>query len=132
MNKTMPDWVRAQILDGLSKLLVLRLQGAPPADTVKAVGTVWIEALTPNTWYFNRELDFKRLPEAFSLLIQETDRWPPPAQLIERIPPRKEHNLAGLLEHKTPPLTEEQLSRNKLRIREMLQFLNRTKGKHDE
>ena len=55
--RTMPDWVCNQMIDGLQKLLVLRLQGAPPADTISALAAVWEEALTPHTWAFVQETD---------------------------------------------------------------------------
>lgn len=106
--KKMPDWTYNQMIDGLQKLLVLRLQGAPPADTIGALAMVWEEALTPHTWYFTPELDEQRLPIAFRRLIQEADRWVQPAQLIKQIPPRPEPPVAGLLaQQKSPPTSEE-------------------------
>lgn len=123
MNRTMPDWVRNQVLDGLSKLLVLRLQGAPPADTVQAVAEVWCEALTPHTWAFVKGVDEMRLPMAFKLLIQQVDKWVQPAQLIKLIPPRPELQVAGLLMAKTEPPTPEQRAhaeRNLAQIRQHL------------
>lgn len=123
MNRTMPDWVRNQVLDGLSKLLVLRLQGAPPADTVQAVAEVWCEALTPHTWAFVAEYDTQRLPTAFKLLIQQADKWVQPAQLIKLIPPRPEPQVAGLLTVKAEPPTPEQRAhaeRNLAQIRQHL------------
>jgi len=41
--RKMPDWAYNQMIDGLQKLLVLRLQGAPPADTINGVAMVWGE-----------------------------------------------------------------------------------------
>ena len=39
--RKMPDWAYNQMIDGLQKLLVLRLQGAPPTDTISALAAVW-------------------------------------------------------------------------------------------
>jgi hypothetical protein len=55
--RKMPDWAYNQMIDGLQKLLVLRLQGAPPADTINVVAMVWEEALTPYTWAFEHDSD---------------------------------------------------------------------------
>lgn len=35
--RKMPDWAYNQMIEGLQKLLVLRLQGAPPADAIVAL-----------------------------------------------------------------------------------------------
>ena len=71
--RKMPDWAYNQMIEGLQKLLVLRLQGAPPADTISALAAVWEEALTPHTWAFNEQLDHNRLPTAFKRVIQHAE-----------------------------------------------------------
>nr|DAS19909.1 MAG TPA: hypothetical protein [Caudoviricetes sp.] len=105
-RRKMPDWAYNQMIDGLQKLLVLRLSGSPPADMISAVALVWEEALTPHTWAFEPDSDAQRLPTAFRLLIQQAEKWVQPAQLIKLIPPRPQPS--GLLEHKSPPPTPEQ------------------------
>ncbi|MDK4645492.1 hypothetical protein QG088_11075, partial [Kingella kingae] len=60
--RKMPDWAYNQMIEGLQKLLVLRLQGAPPADAIVALAAVWEEALIPHTWFYDRDLDHNRLP----------------------------------------------------------------------
>lgn len=124
---TMPEWVRNQMMDGLSKLMLLRLQGAPPADAVKGVAEVWCEALTPHTWAFTEELDAQRLPQAFDLLIQQADRWVQPAQLIRLIPPRPAPQIAGLLTYQRPPLTDKQRAAHKQNIQRLLSHLAKAK-----
>lgn len=104
--RKMPDWAYNQMLDGLQKLLVLRLQGSPPADTITALAAIWEEALMPYTWAFNLEYDRTRLPRAFNLLIQQAERWVQPAQLIRLIPPRLEQPLQ--ITQKPMPRTAEQ------------------------
>lgn len=108
--RKMPDWAYNQMIDGLQKLLVLRLQGAPPADTINALAAVWEEALTPHTWYW-RDEDKQRLPIAFSRTIQQAERWVQPAQVIKQIPPRPEPIIAGLLEEQKPMPTPEERKR---------------------
>lgn len=117
--KKMPDWAYNQMIDGLQKLLVLRLQGAPPADTIAALAAVWEEVLTPITWAWTQEQDGARLPRAFSHLIQTSARWVSPAQLIEQIPRRPEPVIAGLLESKRAPLTETEKAEHKKRMQKL-------------
>lgn len=123
--RKMPDWVFNQMIDGLQKMLVLRLQGAPPADTINALAVVWEEALIPHTWAFEQEIDGARLPTAFKLLIAQAERWQQPAQLIKLIPPRPERPVAGLLEMKTPPPTPEQRARAAEHKRQIMEHLDR-------
>lgn len=129
--RKMPDWAYNQMIDGLQKLLVLRLQGAPPADTINALAAVWEEALTPHTWAFVLDMDEQRLPTAFKLLIQQADRWAQPAQLIRLIPPRPMPVVAGLLEAKKPPPTPEQraqIAKNKQQIMAHLEKISRERS----
>lgn len=116
----MPDFVHNQLLTGMQQLLVLRLQGAPPEDAVEAVFMVWREALVAKTRHWTAETDGQRLPKAFSRLLAEADKWPPPKMLIERIPPRP----APLkLEHQHSPLTQQQkekIAEHKRQIQETL------------
>ncbi|MDO4434714.1 MAG: hypothetical protein Q4B82_09080, partial [Alysiella sp.] len=125
--KKMPDWAYNQMIDGLQKLLVLRLQGAPPADTITALAAVWEEALTPITRHWQSETDHNRLPEAFRCVMQQSSRWISPAQLIEQIPARQVPPIAGLIEAKAPPLTPEQIAKNKQRLKQILQILAQAK-----
>ncbi|MDO4434573.1 MAG: hypothetical protein Q4B82_08355 [Alysiella sp.] len=125
--KKMPDWAYNQMLEGLQKLLILRLQGAPPADTITALATVWEEALTPLTRHWQQDLDSNRLPEAFRRVIQQSSKWVAPAQLIEQIPARQVPPIAGLIEAKHPPLTPEQIAKNKQRLKQILQILAQAK-----
>lgn len=125
--KKMPDWAYNQMIDGLQKLLVLRLQGAPPADTITALAAVWEEALTPITRYWTLDLDNNRLPEAFRRVMQQSSKWVTPAQLIEQIPPRAAVPLESLIEAKRPPLTPEQIRRNQEHLRQILQTLAQAK-----
>ena len=84
--RKMPEWAYNQMIEGLQKLLVLRLSGAPPADTVTALAAVWEEALTPYTWYYDKGTDGRRLPQAFAAVVQAADKWVQPAHKIGVVP----------------------------------------------
>ena len=121
-----PDWAYNQMIEGLQKLLVLRLQGSPPADTISALAAVWEEALTPITWAWQPETDGERLPTAFRQLIRQAEKWAQPAQLIKQIPPRNTPT-AALLPNKQP-ISPEQREANRQRLQQILnQLLERKK-----
>ena len=86
LPRRMPEWAYNQMIEGLQKLLVLRLSGAPPADTVTALAAVWEEALTPYTWYYDKGTDGRRLPQAFAAVVQSADKWVQPAHVIAALP----------------------------------------------
>lgn len=125
--RKMPDWAYNQMIDGLQKLLVLRLQGAPPTDTISALAAVWEEALTPHTWSFDEQLDHNRLPKAFKRVIQHAEKWVQPAQVIREIPPRSESAVSGLIEQKQPALSEAERERNRQYIQQLLNTIARAK-----
>lgn len=126
--RKMPEWAYNQMIEGLQKMLVLRLQGAPPADSAAALAAVWEEALTPHTWAFVQPVDADRLPEAFRRLIRQADRWQQPAQLIRLIPPRPEQPVAGLLEQKREPLSEAERACAKARLQQIFNRLAQAKS----
>ena len=122
----MPDWAYNQMIDGLQKLLVLRLQGSPPADTISALAAVWEEALTPITWARQPETDGERLPSALRQLIRQAEKWTQPAQLIKQIPPR--NTLTAALLPNKQPISPEQREANRQRLQQILnQLLERKK-----
>ncbi len=99
MKKTMPDELKDVILQGLTNLLVLRLRGAPSADTIAATATAWLIALTAKPVAWDAKLDAARMQAAFEVLMGTIEIWPTPAAFYDRlmaIPrPRQEK-----LEHK--------------------------------
>ena len=123
----MPDWAYNQMIDGLQKLLVLRLQGSPPADTIGALAMVWEEALTPITWAWQPETDGARLPAAFRRLISQAEKWAQPAQLIKQIPPRTEPPVSALIENKRSPPSAVERELAKAQVAQMLNRLTRSK-----
>ena len=123
--RKMPEWTYNQMIEGLQKLLVLRLSGAPPADTVTALAAVWEEALTPYTWYYDKGTDGRRLPQAFAAVVQSADKWVQPAHVIAALPPRSETDVLRL-EQKQPALSEEERQDRRADIARMLAELRQS------
>lgn len=123
--RKMPEWAYNQMIEGLQKLLVLRLSGAPPADTVTALAAVWEEALTPYTWYYDKNTDGRRLPQAFAAVVQAADKWVQPAHVIAALPPRPETDVLRL-EQKQPALSEEERQDRRADIARMLTELRQS------
>ena len=123
--RKMPEWAYNQMIEGLQKLLVLRLSGAPPADTVTALAAVWEEALTPYTWYYDKGTDGRRLPQAFAAVVQTADKWVQPAHVIAALPPRPENDVLRL-EQKQPALSEQERQDRRADIARMLAELRQS------
>ncbi len=123
--RRMPEWAYNQMIDGLQRLLVLRLSGAPPADTVTALAAVWEEALTPYTWYYDKGTDGRRLPQAFAAVVQTAEKWVQPAHVIAALPPRAETDVLRL-EQKQPALSEEERQDRRADIARMLAELRQS------
>lgn len=82
-------WLEAEVIDGLSALLVLRLARSPAADTINAVCDVWLHAMMGWGLTWNAELDATRLRHGFMLLAGSVAEWPAPSQLREIMPARE-------------------------------------------
>lgn len=80
------DWFFEAIRKGLQRLLVLRLDGSPAKDTVRALLHVWVDALWPGTLW-HQERDEARIAEAFRRMSSKLDRWPAPIELRRFLPP---------------------------------------------
>lgn len=80
-----PAWAWNILMDGLSKLLALRLPGAPPEDAIEGTALAWAEAI-----YYGRMLDeakdAPRLRAGFTRLLCDVERWPAPRAFLDRVP----------------------------------------------
>lgn len=105
MSKPLPKFVSDELLTGLQKLMMLRLEGAPPADGIKLTASVWMEAIASLPIQWDEQQDAGRVTRAFACLLAEIERWPAPKMLIKHLPPRKP---PPQLEHKKRLTAEEQ------------------------
>lgn len=116
-----PQWLRNLIVDGLQGLLVLRLRGAPAADTVKAVANAWVTVIASRPIAWDEDLDAERVRRAFVQLASTAEYWPAPAMFLESLAPRQPAAVPMLERPQTreiPPAVKAQLAR----------FLNRSKA----
>ncbi|TCS70695.1 hypothetical protein EDC61_11422 [Sulfuritortus calidifontis] len=90
MSDAAPGWLVAEVAEGIQRLLVLRLDGCPPADAVEAVALAWADALIVRGVAWDEALDAPRLREAFRRLAAHCTRWPAPAAIWEHMPARPE------------------------------------------
>lgn len=114
-----PDWLHNAVIEGLQKLIALRLPGTPPQDAVAGTAAVWLEAIDSPRMRWDESLDLPRVRRSFRALFINCDRWPAPklfiAHLGNRDPP---------LALPEPPMTPEQRERNRERLRELVASLN--------
>ena len=81
----LPTTVHNAVIDGIQRLYALRLEGAPPADSLQATATVWLDTLGyKRSW---GEDDAVRVARAFAGLCAACRRWPAPAQFFDHLPP---------------------------------------------
>ena len=108
------DWMTKEILTGLQKLLCLSLDRTPALDSIEGTLAAWMEALTfGRAW--DEQRDTPRIRQAFSTLMQNSDRWPSPSQFNDCLP-RIVNNLDAL---PRIILTDEQRKANLDRLAEM-------------
>ncbi|MEW5790014.1 MAG: hypothetical protein ACOY4L_09025 [Pseudomonadota bacterium] len=90
MSEAATGWLVAEVAEGIQRLLVLRLDGCPPADAVEAVALAWADALMVRGGAWREDLDAPRLREAFRRLAAHSTRWPAPAEIWQHLPARPE------------------------------------------
>lgn len=119
MSKPLPKFVSDELLTGLQKLMMLRLEGAPPADGIKLTASVWVEAIASVNISWAEQLDKGRITAGFTRLFAEIERWPTPKMLIRCLPPRPE---LPQLEHKRQ-LTPEEKARGRENLKKLYQII---------
>lgn len=106
-----PGWMLYEVAEGLQRLVVLRLEGAPAADAIGGVAMAWCDALLVRGLHWDEALDRPRIRQAFRELAAHVTRWPAPAQLWMYLPERR---LPQPLP--PPPMSQEQ----RAKVRAML------------
>lgn len=91
-----PAWLCRLILEGVQRMLGLRLPGSPAADMVQTTANLWIEAITNLNRVWIEERDTDRIRKAFRTLAATMDRWPAPKHFLEALPPTNENPTLAL------------------------------------
>ncbi len=96
------DWLLREVIDGLKRLIVLRLENSPALDTIELVAAAWHDALAAHPEPWDEALDGQRLRAGFRELARNRSTWPQPVHLLRAMPerPRRATNFEGL----APPL----------------------------
>lgn len=82
-----PAWLMDAIVDGLSALLALRLDGAPAHDSAVMTAKTWAVAFMAQPRLWDCQRDAPRVSQAFATLVGQVNRWPTPRQLLDVLPP---------------------------------------------
>lgn len=86
MNKQDLNWLRSEIIDGLTRMALLSLDRTPAMDLIEGTVGVWVDALSSSrNW--DRERDVPRINAAFRCLESTVNIWPSPAKFLEVMPP---------------------------------------------
>lgn len=83
-----PEWFRTVVAEGIAKLYILRLEGAPAADTLEGVEMVWLETLWNCGKGWDEAQDAARIRRGFVVMARRCSRWPAPGELLTLLPPR--------------------------------------------
>ena len=81
-NDTAPAWFADAITEGLKVLYPLRLDGAPPAETLGATADTW-ETVLWHIKHWDETRDKQDIKRAFIRLAGRVERWPAPRQLMD-------------------------------------------------
>ena len=86
MSTIAPQWLENIVIEGIQRMLILRLQSAPANDTINPLVDVWLEIFTDGR-HWDEGRDTPRLHEAFRTVLREEVAWPSPAQVLKAMPP---------------------------------------------
>lgn len=109
-------WFADAILDGLSQLISLSLEGTPALELAPITAQTWAKALWRQPVGWNRDEDLWRLESAFTALPMrlEKNRFPSPKELYLALPERKQH---PKIEHQ---ISDEERAANSKKLKAML------------
>lgn len=113
MTEATADWLLDEVMTGLQKLISLSLANTPAMETIELTAASWMEVLRSQRW--SEDQDQWRVQAAFLHLMKDSDRWPAPRNLLDRLPPRQPQKALP-----APEMSPEQVAENLRRIREML------------
>lgn len=92
MRKTIsPEpWFDDIILDGLTQLFSLNLEGTPASELAPITASTWSKSLWAQSINWCETLDAWRLERGFILTMGRVNRFPSPNSVLLSMPPRPE------------------------------------------
>lgn len=84
-----PPWLVSAVAEGLQRLVVLRLPGAPPADAIEGVAMAWVDAFLVKRIAWDEARDCARIRLGFRRLAGAAERWPAPVEFFRHLPERE-------------------------------------------
>lgn len=116
MKSELPqNWFEDAILDGLSQLFSLGLQGTPAAELAPITAKTWAKVLWKQPIGWVSDADAWRIDKAFTALMGRVDRFPAPKDLLTTMPERKE-----VLKIGRPKLSEAECAANLEKINQLI------------
>lgn len=94
---SLPPQVNNAIVEGIAKLIALRLKGSPSEDTADGIYQVWLEVFEAQNIVWDDELDAGRIKKAFITCAGAVDWFPAPKAVLAFMPKRE---ASKQLEHK--------------------------------
>ena len=110
-----PVWLGEIVKTHIVRLRLLSLESAPLAASMGEVTRIWAEIIAVRRPDWDRDLDTRRLHEAFLRLEATCDRWPTPNQLMQHLPPRPQVQALPRSD-----ISPSQRKRNKARIKALI------------
>lgn len=80
------EWIRREIANGLQALLSLRLDNTPAEDMIELTADIWVQAFAQRCR--SESVDAPRIRAGFRETFPRIRKWPVPADVLERMPPR--------------------------------------------
>ena len=119
-SKTPEAWFENCIVDGLSAMFSLSLQGTPAMEVLPITAKTWAQVLWQQPIGWERDADVWRLQDAFMRLMGRVDRFPAPKTLMDVLPERK-----VLVKIGAPKMSDEERHANLLKMNELLRGMLR-------
>ncbi len=112
----MADWLLAEIATGFQRLVTLSLPNTPASDVLVHAAQIWHESLLSQPTQWDKDEDAWRVQRAFVMLCRDSDRWPLPKHLIDRLPERKEKQALP-----KPVMSTSERAKNIAKLKDLMQ-----------
>jgi hypothetical protein len=81
-------WLDNLIIEGIQRLLILRLKNSPALDTINPLIDTWVYVFKAQAVDWNEALDTPRIRKAFLHCAGKVDEFPSPRTVLQYLPSR--------------------------------------------